>query len=109
MMQQTGMREAEREAFLQAFSGEASKRRVGSLVAFCVLGGIFGEGIDLKKEQLIGAVIVGTGLDVYKRQQSHRRRRTHICSRTLRSLRDTSTIPHTFRSRSSLTRISLMR
>ena len=60
MMQQTGMREAEREAFLQAFSGEASKRRGGSLVAFCVLGGIFGEGIDLKKEQLIGAVIVGT-------------------------------------------------
>ena len=62
MMQQTGMREAEREAFLQAFSGETSKRRGGSLVAFCVLGGIFGEGIDLKKEQLIGAVIVGTGL-----------------------------------------------
>ena len=62
MMQQTGMREAEREAFLQAFSGEVSKRRGGSLVAFCVLGGIFGEGIDLKKEQLIGAVIVGTGL-----------------------------------------------
>ena len=29
MMQQTGMREAEREAFLQAFSGEASKRRGG--------------------------------------------------------------------------------
>ena len=62
MMQQTGMREAEREAFLQVFSGETSKRRGGSLVAFCVLGGIFGEGIDLKKEQLIGAVIVGTGL-----------------------------------------------
>lgn len=62
MMQQTGMREAEREAFLQAFSGETSKGRGGSLVAFCVLGGIFGEGIDLKKEQLIGAVIVGTGL-----------------------------------------------
>ncbi len=31
-------------------------------MAFCVLGGIFGEGIDLKKEQLIGALIVGTGL-----------------------------------------------
>ena len=28
----------------------------------CVMGGIFGEGIDLKKEQLIGAIIVGTGL-----------------------------------------------
>ena len=32
------------------------------MVAFCVLGGIFGEGIDLKAEQLIGAIIVGTGL-----------------------------------------------
>ncbi len=44
MMQQTGMREAEREAFLQAFSGEASKRRGGSLVAFCVLRRYFRRG-----------------------------------------------------------------
>lgn len=62
LMQQPGMREAEREAFLFAFSEEASAARNGSLVAFCVLGGIFGEGIDLKNEQLIGAIIVGTGL-----------------------------------------------
>lgn len=33
-----------------------------SLIGFCVLGGIFGEGIDLKNDQLIGAMIVGTGL-----------------------------------------------
>ena len=33
-----------------------------SLLGFCVLGGIFAEGIDLKGESLIGAVIVGTGL-----------------------------------------------
>jgi len=32
------------------------------LIGFCVLGGIFGEGIDLKRDSLIGAVIVGTGL-----------------------------------------------
>lgn len=36
--------------------------REKTLIAFCVMGGIFGEGIDLKKEQLIGAIIVGTGL-----------------------------------------------
>lgn len=60
--QQSGMKEEEREAFLQEFSEERSKERKGSFVAFCVLGGIFGEGIDLKKEQLIGAIIVGTGL-----------------------------------------------
>lgn len=32
------------------------------LLGFCVLGGIFSEGIDLKNDSLIGAVIVGTGL-----------------------------------------------
>ena len=41
---------------------EFSAEREKTLIAFCVMGGIFGEGIDLKKEQLIGAVIVGTGL-----------------------------------------------
>lgn len=56
--QESGMREEEREAFLEAFQGEKEE----SLVAFCVMGGIFGEGIDLKREQLIGAIIVGTGL-----------------------------------------------
>lgn len=33
-----------------------------SILGFCVLGGIFSEGIDLKGEALIGAIIVGTGL-----------------------------------------------
>ena len=33
-----------------------------TLLGFCGLGGIFSEGIDLKKDQLIGAIIVGTGL-----------------------------------------------
>lgn len=62
ILQKSGMKEEEREAFLRAFSEEASQKRKGSLAAFCVLGGIFGEGIDLKNEQLIGAIIVGTGL-----------------------------------------------
>ena len=33
-----------------------------TLIGFCVLGGIFSEGIDLKNDALIGALIVGTGL-----------------------------------------------
>ena len=33
-----------------------------SLLGFCVLGGIFSEGIDLKEDRLIGALIVGTGV-----------------------------------------------
>ncbi len=57
-VQETGMREDEREAFLAEFT----KERTNSFVAFCVMGGIFSEGIDLKNEQLIGAIIVGTGL-----------------------------------------------
>ena len=35
---------------------------VGTLLGFCVMGGIFAEGIDLIGERLVGAVIVGTGL-----------------------------------------------
>ena len=58
LMQHSNMKEAEREAFLAAFEEE----REETLVAFCVMGGIFGEGIDLKQDKLIGAIIVGTGL-----------------------------------------------
>ena len=57
-LQESGMREDKREAFLEEFQQERER----SLVAFCVMGGIFSEGIDLKNEQLIGALIVGTGL-----------------------------------------------
>ncbi len=63
--QESGMREAEREEFLAAFSNKRKK----TLVGCCVMGGIFAEGIDLKNEALIGAVIVGTGLP----QVSHER------------------------------------
>ena len=58
IIQKSGMKEEEREEFLEAFVVE----RDSSLVAFCVMGGIFGEGIDLKNEQLIGVIVVGTGL-----------------------------------------------
>lgn len=37
--------------------------------ALCVMGGIFSEGIDLKEERLIGAVIVGTGLPQVNTEQ----------------------------------------
>ena len=56
--QNPDMKEQEREEFLKQFQEE----RGTSLAAFCVMGGIFSEGIDLAGEQLIGAVIVGTGL-----------------------------------------------
>ncbi len=58
VMQEQNMNEQKREEFLQLFE----EVRTESLVGFCVLGGVFSEGIDLKEERLIGAIIVGTGL-----------------------------------------------
>jgi len=58
IMQDMSMSETKREEFLEEFNA----RRERGLVGFCVLGGIFSEGIDLTEERLIGAIIVGTGL-----------------------------------------------
>ena len=52
------MSEESREIFLESFEEE----RTGSLMGFCVMGGMFSEGIDLSEDKLIGAVIIGTGL-----------------------------------------------
>lgn len=58
LVQSADMREQEKEEFLDAFDAEAEE----SVIGCCVMGGIFSEGIDLKEDRLIGAVIVGTGL-----------------------------------------------
>jgi len=58
IIQAPGMSEHEREEFLNRFGKENHK----SLIGFAVLGGIFGEGIDLVGERLSGAVVVGVGL-----------------------------------------------
>lgn len=55
--QNSSMKEQEREEFLREFEQDQE-----SLVAFCIMGGIFSEGIDLLGEKLIGAILVGTGL-----------------------------------------------
>lgn len=68
------MKEEERAAFLGHFLGneeldlgsliqmDIETEEAKTLVGFCVLGGIFGEGIDLKNDSLIGAIVVGTGI-----------------------------------------------
>ncbi|MBO5292414.1 MAG: ATP-dependent DNA helicase [Lachnospiraceae bacterium] len=58
------MTEKEREEFLQRFAKGAGQEDTmeQTLVGFCVLGGIFSEGIDLKNDSLIGAIVVGTGI-----------------------------------------------
>ena len=58
IMQSQYMTEEAREIFLENFE----ESREQSLVGFCVMGGIFSEGIDLAEDKLIGALIVGTGL-----------------------------------------------
>ena len=76
IVQEDHMNEQSREEFLQRFLRndecdlnsviqmdiEIEMEEEKSLLGFCVLGGIFSEGIDLKNDSLIGAVIVGTGL-----------------------------------------------
>ena len=55
--QESSMTETQREEFLDAFREQDTPT-----VGFCVMGGIFSEGIDLQNEAVIGVIIVGTGL-----------------------------------------------
>ncbi len=64
--QGTAMSEEQREEFLTCFIDNPPK----TYVAFCVLGGIFSEGIDLKGSRLIGAVVVSVGLPQISIQQN---------------------------------------
>ncbi len=59
VIRQSGsMTEQEREEFLARFDAPGQE----TLVGYCVLGGVYAEGIDLKGDRLIGTVIVGVGL-----------------------------------------------
>ncbi|MDO4622920.1 MAG: ATP-dependent DNA helicase [Eubacteriales bacterium] len=58
VIQTPQMTEKDREEFLDHFG----ERRNETLIGFCVMGGIFSEGIDLTGEKLIGAIVVGTGI-----------------------------------------------
>ena len=53
--QKQNMNEEEKSEFLKNFKTN------NNLLMFCVLGGMFSEGIDLPGEQLIGAIIIGVG------------------------------------------------
>lgn len=58
LVQDRDMDDAARLAFLEAFESFGQRR----LLAFAVMGGSFGEGIDLLGEALIGVAVVGVGL-----------------------------------------------
>ena len=57
LVQTSNMSESDKEDFLNQF-----KNMGETLLGFCVLGGVFSEGIDLVGDRLIGTIIVGTGL-----------------------------------------------
>ncbi len=58
LLQTPRMTEKEKRDFIESFAKEDK----GYLVGFCVMGGIFSEGIDLSGDKLIGAVVVGIGM-----------------------------------------------
>jgi len=66
LIQDNNMTEADKENFLSVFMDNTS----GNVTGFCVLGGIFSEGIDLRDKSLIGVCIVGTGIPMICRQRN---------------------------------------
>ena len=58
LIQTQNMDENDRAAFLEHFSPDPQTR----LLALCVLGGVFAEGVDLPADRLCGAAVVGIGL-----------------------------------------------
>ena len=58
LTQKRNMTQEEKTDFLEAFS----KDDKSYLIGFCVMGGIYAEGIDLAGDSLIGAVVVGIGM-----------------------------------------------
>ena len=58
LLQETSMDESARERFLDRFN----EVHQDGLIGFAVMGGIFGEGIDLVGDRLVGAIVVGVGL-----------------------------------------------
>lgn len=56
VIQKSNFSEEERENFINIFEKEQNN------IGFCVMGGLFSEGIDLPSNKLIGSIIVGTGL-----------------------------------------------
>lgn len=58
VLQSSVMTEPERDLFLENFQSAPQETVLG----FCVLGGVFSEGIDLKSDRLIGTIVVGVGL-----------------------------------------------
>lgn len=65
LVQHPGMDDAAREEFLSHFAEMPDR----TLLGFGVMGGVFGEGIDLTGERLIGTAVIGVGLPMVSPRQ----------------------------------------
>ena len=65
LLQKGDMTEIEREDYLHEFKSDNNE----PLLGFAVLGGIFSEGIDLKGNRLIGAIIISVGIPMINNKQ----------------------------------------
>lgn len=69
-LQSPSMNESQKQEFLRRISDTKTAMVTGrSNAGLAVLGGIFGEGIDLPGEQLVGVMIIGPGLPVVSDEQ----------------------------------------
>lgn len=55
-IQKNNMGESERKKYIDAFHNKSN------ILSFAIMGGVFGEGIDLVGDKLIGVIVVGVGL-----------------------------------------------
>lgn len=58
VVQKRNMTIKQKDEFLSSFKDDNGRLRIG----FCVLGGVFSEGVDLPGSRLIGSIIFGVGL-----------------------------------------------
>ncbi|CAI3362894.1 ATP-dependent DNA helicase [Enterococcus cecorum] len=70
LIQSRELKDVEKEAFLANFQAQNEQVVLG----FFVLGGVFSEGIDLKKNRLIGSIIVSVGLPQISKEQEELKR-----------------------------------
>lgn len=69
LKQENSMDDEQREAFLQQFQ----EKPQSSLLGFAVMGGVFGEGVDLVGSRLIGVAVIGPGLPQVNARQEQLR------------------------------------
>ncbi len=87
LMQEAGMAGWNRSTWCQNSSqGEVAREELLNLLehernvlAFCMLGGVFGEGIDLPGERLSAVVVVGVGLPQVNRDTQQLRDYFEVC------------------------------